>query len=346
MKKIVIHSAGGHDKLKLEEHQLGDLKMDEIRVEVKYSGVNYADVCVRWGIYESAKQYVGWPITPGFEFSGIVTEVASNNSQFKVGDEVFGVKLFDSYASEVIVPEHQLFHKPKQLSFAQAACFPAVFLTAYHGLFQNFVFRKKSKVLIHSAAGGVGTSLVQLAKWHDCEVVGVIGSSHKAEHLKSLGIDHVIDKSKEDLWKRASEISPQGYDVVLDANGVKTLKDSFNHLRPTGKLVVYGFHTMLSKGSSAGKLNFLKVVWNYLKTPRFNPIDLTAANKSVLAFNLSFLFEHKEILSEAMETLLDLVEKEVIVGHPISEFDAAQVGEAHKHIESGLSIGKIALKWS
>jgi len=348
LKKVVIHSAGGFDKLKLEEHPCKDkssLGSDDVLVDVKYSGVNYADICVRWGIYESAKKFVGWPITPGFEFSGIIKSVGDNVEHLKVGDEVFGVNLFDSYANEVCAPKHQVFHKPKNLSFAQAACFPAVFLTAYHGLFQNFIFRKKSNVLIHSAAGGVGTALVQLAKWHDCEVTGVIGSSHKREHLEKLNTDHIIDKSNEELWKRAEEICPSGYDVVLDANGVKTLKGSFDHLCPTGKLVVYGFHTMLPKGRARGTLNFISLVLNYLKTPRFNPIDLTAANKSVMAFNLSFLFERKEILSEAMQVLIDLVDKGVISGHPVSEFAASDVALAHKHIESGLSVGKIALRW-
>lgn len=347
MKKIVIHSAGGYEKLKLEEHPDLKCQAKQVKVKVQYSGINYADICIRWGIYESAKQYVGWPITPGFEFSGIVEEVGAEVSKFKVGDAVFGVTLFDAYANQVVVEEGFLFKKPEALSFAQAACFPAVFLTAYHGLFQNFVFRKKSKVLIHSAAGGVGSALVQLAKWHDCEVTGVIGSSHKKDHLLSLGCDHIIDKSQEDLWQRAKQISSQGYDVILDANGVKTLKESFNHLRPTGKLVVYGFHTMLPKsGSGSGRLNFLSLVWNYLKTPRFNPIDLTSANKSIMAFNLSFLFEHREILDEAMVTLLALVEQGVIKGHPISEFDAEHVAQAHELIESGNSVGKIAIKWN
>jgi len=346
MKKIVIHEAGGYDKLKIEEHEALSIKAGHIKVKVKYSGINYADICIRWGIYESAKEYVGWPITPGFEFSGVVEEVPENHEKFKVGDEVFGVTLFNAYADEVLVPEHQLFKKPGNLSFAQAACFPAVFLTAYHGLFQNFVFRKNSKVLIHSAAGGVGTALVQLAKWHDCEVTGVIGRATKKEHLESLGVDHIIIKSEQDLWAEAKKISPEGFDVVLDANGVETLKESFKSLRPTGKLVVYGFHTMLPKESNSGRLNFLKLVWNYLRTPRFSPIDLTSANKSVMAFNLSFLFEHKEILSEAMEVLLELVDEKKIVGHPVSEFSAQEIGEAHKHIESGLSIGKIAIKWT
>ncbi len=343
MNKIVIHSAGGYDKLKYENHPIRNPKNDEVQIEVKYSGVNYADVCVRWGIYESAKKYVGWPITPGFEAAGVVSKVGSEVTKYKVGDEVIGVSFFNGYSSAINVPENQVFIKPQAMSFSEAACFPSVFMTAYHALFQNFILRKGSKVLVHSAAGGVGSSLVQLLKWHGCEVVGVIGRPHKKEYLQSLGCDHIIVKSEEDLWRRAREICPKGYDVILDANGVSSIGDSYKNLRSMGKLVIYGFHTMLPK--EGGKINFLKLVWNFLKTPRFNPIDLTSDNKSLLAFNLSFLFDENDLLQEAMTTMLDLYEKGIIKAHHISEFEASDVASAHKSIESGMSIGKIALKW-
>ncbi|EQC46251.1 medium chain dehydrogenase/reductase family protein [Bacteriovorax sp. Seq25_V] len=341
MKKIVIHSPGDHDKLKLEHGTIDDLKVNEVQVDVMYSGVNYADVCVRWGIYESAKKFIGWPITPGFEFSGVISKV-HENSKFKVGDEVFGVSFFNGYSSKLNLPEHFVFKKPSSLSFEEAACFPAVFLTAYHALFQNFIMRPRSNVLVHSAAGGVGSALVQLLKQAGHNTVGVIGSSGKREYLSSLNCDHIIDKSKEDLWKRAEEICPTGYDVILDANGVETLRDSFNHLAPTGKLMVYGFHTMLPK---SGRINWPKLVWNYLRTPRFSPLELTSANKSVMAFNLSFLFERFDILLEGMEAMIKMLESGSIKGHRVTVFDASDVGHAHGHIESGKSVGKIALKW-
>jgi NADPH:quinone reductase-like Zn-dependent oxidoreductase len=95
MKKIVIHSPGSYEKLKLEE--AADLfpENDEIVVETKAFGVNYADCCVRWGVYESAKKFIGWPITPGFEFSGYVKKVGASVQKFQVGDKVFGITLFN-----------------------------------------------------------------------------------------------------------------------------------------------------------------------------------------------------------------------------------------------------------
>ena len=343
MKKIVIHSAGGHEKLKIEDHNGLIVTPGHLVVDVYYSGINYADICVRWGVYESAKQYVGWPITPGFEFSGVVKEVGDGVSSFSVGDEVFGVSFFNAYSSEVLIPEHQLYHKPEKLSFEQAACFPAVYMTAYHALFQLFILRPENKVLVHSAAGGVGSSLVQLLKWFGCDVVAVVGSSHKVGYLKKMGISKVIDKSVDDLWAKAREFAPNGYDVILDANGVNTLGDSYKHLGPTGKLIVYGFHTMLPKGSD--KINIFKLVWNFIRTPRFSAINLTSDNKSVLGFNLSFLFDKKELLSEAMTKLLELYEQGEIQAHSVTTYPFTEIAKAHELIESGQSVGKIAIAW-
>lgn len=341
MKKIVIHKPGDHSVLKIEEHTLLDPKVGEVQVKIKFSGVNYADVCVRWGIYESAKKFIGWPITPGFEYSGIVTKT-SNDSKFKVGDEVFGVSFFNGYSSLINVPEHFVYLKPHELTFSQAACFPAVFLTAYHALFQNFILRPKSVVLVHSAAGGVGSALVQLLVHFGHTVIGVVGSTSKIEYLKSLRCTHIIDKSSQNLWQEVRRIAPNGLDAVLDANGVETLKESFNHLAPTGKLMVYGFHTMLPK---SGSLNWPKLIWNYLKTPRFSPIDLTSSNKSILAFNLSFLFDRFDILNQAMEHLIELVKTKAIIGHQVKVYPYTDIAGAHGHIESGTSIGKIAIDW-
>lgn len=339
MRKIVIHSPGSYDKLRLEEHPSPPLAKGHVRVAIKAAGINYADITVRWGLYESAKQYVGWPITPGFEFSGIVTE--SDDASFKVGDAVFGLTRFGAYASEIVVPAHQLYHRPNILDEVAAAGFPAVFLTAYHALFQNIVIRPGMRVLIHSAAGGVGSSLVQLAKLAGLYVVGVVGRAAKVALVKELGADAVIDKSNEDLWGRAREFSPEGYDLILDANGVETLKSSYEHLRPTGKLVVYGFHTMLPK--EGGRINWFKLAWHWLKTPRFNPLDMTTANKSVVTFNLSFLFDRTDLLSEGMNEMLKWLVAGQIKVAKVTSYPAEQVADAHRDLESGKTTGKLVL---
>jgi NADPH:quinone reductase-like Zn-dependent oxidoreductase len=250
------------------------------------------------------------------------------------------VTLFDGYATEVRVPANQVFRLPDNLDMLHGAGFPAVFLTAWYALEELCRLRPKMHVLVHSAAGGVGGALVQLARRHDCEVVGVVGSSHKVEAAEAHGAT-VIDKSTQDLWSEAERLCPGGYDVVLDANGVETLRQSFVHLRSTGRLVIYGFHTMMPK--KGGKPNWPKLALDWLRTPRFNPLDLTNANKSVMAFNLSYLFDHADILAEGMKGLLAGVSAGEIRPHEVETFRLERAGEAHARIESGRTVGKLVL---
>lgn len=341
MKKIVIHKPGDYSVLKVETQETPKPQGCEVLIDVHFAGVNYADIVVRWGLYKSAKEFVGWPITPGFEVSGIVRETGADVTAFKPGDKVFAVTRFGGYTSELCVEEDLVFALPENLTLEQAAGFPAVYLTAYHALFQNIVIPKNAKVLIHSAAGGVGSAMVQLAKWNGCEVTGVVGSSHKVDYLRALGAHHIIDKSTQEMWAEAEKISAPGFDIIADANGAETLKDSYKHLASSGKLLVYGFHTMMPK--SGGKIDWIKLIRMYLKTPRFNPLDMTSDNKSVIAFNLSYLFDKKDLFIEATRHLISLIESGDIKGPSTTLFDFDKVAEAHKALESGKTIGKIIL---
>jgi len=341
MKKIVIHSPGDYRVLKLEEHPDLIPKDDEVLVEVKATGVNYADIIIRWGLYESAKKFVGWPITPGFEFSGIVKDIGKNVSSFQPEDKVLGVNLFNSYADQVVVNPAFLFPLPEKMSFEEAAAFPAVMLTAYHALFQNVVVRKGMTALIHSAAGGVGSSLVQLCRIKGIKTIGVIGSPHKRQLLEELGCDFIIDKSGEDLWKKVKEYAPGGVDLAFDANGVETMKESYNHLASCGKLMVYGAHSMFPK--TGGKVNWPKLVKDFLRTPRFNPLNMTSQNKSLITFNLSFLFGKEELFQEAIRDLLRWYEEDKVKIPAVKTFGLHEVGLAHKELESGKTVGKLVL---
>ena len=339
--KVVIHRAGSYERLTLERVSLPPPGPREVRIDVRAAGVNYADVIVRMGLYASARQLVGWPITPGFEVAGVVSAVGSGVDDLHPGDEVMGVSFFGGYASAVTVPRSQVFPVPEGLSFVEAASMPAVFMTAWFAIHFLAHPRAGDRMLIHSAAGGVGGSLVQLGKRLGCEVVGVVGAAHKVEPARELGCDHVIDKSSEDLWHRAEAISPRGYDIVLDANGVSTLKQSYEHLRAAGKLVVYGFATMLPK--SGGRPHYLKLAVDYLRTPRFDPLELTNASKSVLAFNLSYLFDRSDLLAEAMGDLAEWLAAGELRPLKTTTYPLERVADAHRAIESGATVGKLVL---
>jgi NADPH:quinone reductase-like Zn-dependent oxidoreductase len=341
MKKVVIHKAGSYERLKIEEHADLEPGPGEIVVAVEAAGVNYADVVVRMGLYASAKELVGWPITPGFEVAGRVHRLGAGVTDLQIGERVMAVTLFDGYATQLRVRREQVFAIPEALDTPRAAGFPAVFLTAWYALIELCRLRPGMNVLVHSAAGGVGGALVQIAKRSGCSVVGVVGGAHKIDAAKSHGANAVIDKSSEPLWPAVERHAPGGYDVVLDANGVETLGQSYRHLRASGRLVIYGFHTMMPK--QGGRPNWPKLALDWLRTPRFNPLDLTNDNKSVLAFNLSYLFERLDIFHEGMTDLLAWASAGEIHAHAVEEIPFEAVAEAHRKIESGRTVGKLVL---
>ncbi len=341
MRKIIIEKAGSYDQLKVKEFPNPQPAKGEVLIETRACGVNFADCLVRMGLYQSAKEFVGWPITPGFEVSGIVTEIGEGVKNFTLGQKVITLTLFGGYTTHLAVPEDLVFPLPEKLDFNQGAALPAIFLTAYYALFELAHPRSKDIILVHSAAGGVGSSLVQFAKLAGCTVIGVVGAPHKVEYVESLGADAVIDKSSQDLWKEAERLAPQGFDVILDANGAETLRQDYAHLSAGGKIVVYGFHSMFSKGR--GKPNWLKLIWSYFRTPRFNPLYMTSDNHSVLAFNLSYLMQNKDILIEDMKIMLTWLQEEKVIPPLVKAYPLEKAAEAQRELESGQSIGKLVL---
>jgi NADPH:quinone reductase-like Zn-dependent oxidoreductase len=154
------------------------------------------------------------------------------------------------------------------------------------------------------------------------------------------GADAVIDKSAQELWREAERLAPGGYQAVFDANGVTTLRDSWNHLAPAGKLAIYGFHGMLPR---TGRIRWPRLAWDWLRTPRFNPLQMTQLNRSVVAANLSFLQQQAPRLREGMQWLLARLAHGELRPLPVETFPLARAADAQRRIESGQTIGKLAL---
>jgi NADPH:quinone reductase-like Zn-dependent oxidoreductase len=341
VKLISIARPGGFEALRLVEAPEPALGAGEVRVRARAVGVNFADVAVRLGLYGTAKKYIGWPITPGFEIAGEVIELGAGVVDLSVGERVFGVTRFGGYASQVCVPRSQLFRVPSAWSYAQAATFPTVHLTAYYALREVVRTRAGQQVLVHSAAGGVGLAALQLARADGLVSLGLVGSSHKRDVAAAYGATHVIDKSQGAPWPEVERLAPQGLHYVLEANGAETLRASYAHLKPGGRLLVYGFSSMLTRGQ--GRPNWLKLGWDYLRIPRYHPLRLVAENKGIIGFNLSDLFAEQALLAEAMGRLLAEVERGVLAALPVSEYALADAARAHEALQSGSTVGKLAL---
>ncbi len=337
-------------------------------VEIDYFSVNYADVCIRWGLYESALRFVGWPIVPGFDLSGKVVwagkdsnDVTSNgleSNNFSIGQSVFGFSLFGTYSRFVLVPKRQIRAAPRQ-SFIPGmpaypqdllAGVPAAAATALHALAlarawpQPLCTRNKA-ALIHSAAGGVGSQLIQMCKLCGLSpVVAVVGSSHKVDFCRQLGADIVIDKSTQNLWEEAEKASPEGYACVFDANGLETLQTSFDHVARCGTLVVYGFHSNLPKASTLlSPFSWLGLLFGMTQMPRFDPMLQTLESKTVAGFNLSFFEQEHELIRKYLEQIVVWLEKGHLKPSDVTVFPVAEIGRAHALIQSGQSKGKIVV---
>jgi NADPH:quinone reductase-like Zn-dependent oxidoreductase len=187
----------------------------------------------------------------------------------------------------------------------------------------------------------VGSSLLQLAKILGARAIGVVGGPHKVETARRLGAAEVIDKSSEDLWDAAKRHAPDGYHAVFDANGVATLWQSYQHMRPTGRLIVYGHHTMLPRGK--GVVNWLALAWHWWRLPKFDPLRMTESNKSVMAFNLSYLFRERRTFDRAMDQIVEWIADGRLAAPPVTTYALDDVAKAHRDIETGKTVGKLVL---
>ena len=347
MQRVVIAKPGDQSVLQLQTAPDLQPGPHDVCVQVAATGVNFADIAIRLGLYESAKKYVGYPITPGFETAGQIVSAgpqalaALTQQGLQVGSQVIAVSRFFGYASQVLVPAHQVFALPAGWSAAEGAAFPVAYLTAWYGLHHLAHAQPGDRVLIHSAAGGVGQALLQLARRRGCRTMGVVSAPAKLAVVQALGAEVAVATQTTALWPAVQKWAPDGVDIILDANGVDTLGQGYHHLAPAGRLVVYGHATMLDRGGK--KTPLYKLAWRWLRTPRFNPLHMTTSNRSVLAFNLSFLFDHKEMLAEAMADLLAGVANGQLQPLPLQTFALADVARAHLALESGTTTGKLVL---
>jgi synaptic vesicle membrane protein VAT-1 len=150
----------------------------------------------------------------------------------------------------------------------------------------------------------------------------------------------VVNKAADSRWASDARFT-SGFDVVLDPNGQSTLRTSYEQLRPTGRLVIYGFQSMLPRGR--GRPNFWRLLFTYLRTPRFDPLRMTDQNRSVMAFNLSYLFDHLERLEEAMSELLEWAQEGNVRPLPVELHSFDDVAKAHQRLQSGTTTGRLVL---
>ncbi|MBV9733747.1 MAG: NADP-dependent oxidoreductase, partial [Verrucomicrobia bacterium] len=231
MKAIRIHSYGGPEVLRYEYVVVPTPAAGELLIKVQAASVNPLDWKTRAGYLKDFFPH-SLPFIPGWDGSGIVDVVGSGVTKFKKGDEVYAKTNRDgTYAEYAILSETEAALKPKSIDHVQAAAIPVVGLTAWQALFEKAQLAAGKKILIHGAAGGVGSFAVQLAKWKGAYVIGTASAKNQA-FLRELGTDKPIDY-EETRFDDAVE----GVDVVFDTIGGDTQERSWKVLKKGGILV-------------------------------------------------------------------------------------------------------------
>ena len=338
IQSIQIPRFGDTKSLELVDQTRPHLFLEGVRIQVKAIGINFADIMMRMGLYPEAPQT---PFVPGYEVSGVVLEVGAAVQGILPGDRVLAGTRFGGYSSEVVVPAYHVRRIPNGLSFEEAAGIPVNFLTAWIALQEMGRVRKGDRVLIPSAAGGVGSAAVQIAAQEGAHVIGVVGSSHKADCVKELGAAEVITREE---WEYEEKAPRKDFQIILDSSGGESLKRSYRRLAPGGRLIHFGASELVS----GPKRSLTRILSFFLNTSLFTTYRLMMDNRGIFGLNMLQLFqepspEQYNPLDTAFDQLLKKFEHRqyrVLIG---KTFPLAQADEAHAYLQSRQSIGKVIL---
>jgi len=325
MKAIVISQHGPPDVLHVEDVEEPGLGPTRVKVAVKATALNRADLLQRIGRYPPPRGVD--PRIPGLEFAGVVEETGPEVSDVKPGDRVMGLLGGGGYAAKVTTEERLLLPIPESLSFEEAAGVPEVFATAYDALLLQLNLRMGERLLIHAVASGVGLAALQLAKTAACTVFGTAGSDEKLERAREFGLDVGINYRQADFAETVShETGDRGVDAILDLVGAKYWEKNLSALARRGRLILVG---LVSGAKAETNLSLilnkrLTIIGTVLRARSLEEkISLTQS----LRRHVIPLFE-----AGRLRPVIDRV------------FELEQAAEAHAYMESNANMGKIVLR--
>jgi NADPH:quinone reductase-like Zn-dependent oxidoreductase len=301
-----------------------------VRIAVAASGINFADVMARQGLYQDAPKT---PCVVGYEVAGTVLELGEGVDRFSHGQRVLAGTKFGGYASQVVVAADDVVALPESLSFEQGAAVPVNYATAWAALIGYGALQRGERVLVHSAGGGVGIAATQIAKRAGAEVVGT-ASAGKHERILELGVDRAVDYNTPG-WER----DVGTFDIVLDAVGGPSFRTSYSLLRPGGRLVAYGASAVLS-GERKSIPTALRAV---LRMPRFNMIKQMSESKAVIGLNMLSLWKERGTLDPWIAPLQQMLADGSIEPVVAGAFGFEEAGDAQTMISERRNVGKVVL---
>jgi NADPH2:quinone reductase len=322
MRAIRVTEFGDADALEEVKIDAPEPGPDQVRIDVEAAGINFADVMQRRGHYRGGPEP---SFVPGMEAAGVV-ETAGKRTDWNEGDRVVATVAGGAYAEQAVADGASAFAVPESMSSAEAAGFPVQFLTAHACLFEWGGLSDGERVLIHAAAGGVGTAATQLAAAEDVQVFATASTNEKRDLAEELGADHAIDYTETGVAATVDGITGgDPLDLVLDGVGGDAFEEGLEALGFRGRLVAYG----VASGD----------------VPSVTTPTLLFENKSVIGFHLGRATERdpRSVLKAVpgLQERLTAGDLEVIVGE---RFDLADACDAHEHIESRSSVGKVVLE--
>jgi NADPH2:quinone reductase len=322
MHAVVVDEIGGPESRRVQERPEPAPGPGQVAIDVAYAGVNFADVLARARGY----RVESLPFVPGLEASGHVHAVGEGVTDLSVGQPVTALTIGGAYADVVLASAALTFAVPEGLDLRTAATLPIVLPTAHALIHEVGRLHEGESVLIHSAAGGVGTVVGQIARLANAGAVfGVVSRPEKAQYARQFGYDEVFSADDFDARARAAT-KGSGVDLALDHVGGETWRRSFDVLAPFGRLVSFG--------NAAGEQPW---------TAQYSTLKATAAG--VHAFSISTL---AVTAPQAVRAIADRAFRLVAEGKvhlPITgDYELADAADAHRLLESRTSTGKIVLR--
>jgi NADPH2:quinone reductase len=340
-KRIVVSSYGGPEELRVVEEESQEPKPGEVGVRVLAAGVSLPDVMMREGIHPETPKL---PFTPGWDLVGAVDQVGDGVAGFELGQIVAALPIFGAYAEHVNLPTSELVPVPPGLDAAEAVSLVLNYITAYQMLHRSAHVTPGQRALIHGAAGGVGTALLQLGRLADLEMYGTC-SSRQAPAVSALGAVP-IDYEHADFVAEIQRLTGDGVDVVFESIGGKHIWQSRRALRPNGKVVAYGLTGSLRggrvpSGRPGGRHRYreIAIFGVYIAASWLLP-----GRKRVSLYSIQWLKRFKpEWFRQDLIALFDLLQRHQIKPLVAQRFPITDARRAHELLGKGGVTGKIVL---
>lgn len=309
----------------------------QLLIETEYFGLNFADVLARRGLYREAPAL---PYVPGYDLVGRVIAVGEGVSEHWMNKRVAALTRFGAYASHVATPETGCVIVPEDMPPYAACALGTQYCTAYYSAHYVANVHQGENVLVHAAAGGVGTALVQLLKHHGCRVFATAGSDEKVNALRALGVEAFNYRTTDYAAAVRIALNGERLDASFNSIAGTTFKKDMRLLGAGGRLVLYGFAER--SGRRGGKWATLELLWNM---GLVMPILLMATSKSIVGVNMLKIADHRpRVIGHCLAQLVELWKQGVIAPVNGGTFEAHELASAHALLESRATQGKLVVR--